>query len=319
MNRSWSIPGEVKAIEPRSLDRERMGWLRPYVRQSSLDVRLKWQTGARRLLDFLLVHIISGDGLFIVDHVKYQVSENSLVWIPPDTDHEMYGYGPRMELGYIHFDLIYDPERSHWDAMIPDRVCNLTRYKTLLHPAIPDAEIASWSGVLFRGNTPPPVARQIHQIIQLHRREGRHTLQLSAMQMELVAMISDARSRSSHQTKQIQLFQKAAQAISEAVDREPDLQKLAADLKISSSHLRNLFHHYRNCSPREFHQMARISKGCELLSYTDLNISEIADELGFGSIYSFSRAFKSVMGMSPSRFRNGGAPGEGDLNFPPGK
>lgn len=304
MIRDWSIPGEVKAVEPRPTDIERMCWIRPYVRQSSMDVRPKWQTGPRRLLDFLMVHIISGEGSFIVDNVRYPVAENSLVWIPPDTEHEMYGESPRMELGYIHFDLIYDPERSHWDAMIPERVCNLNRYRKLLHPEIPDEEIRSWSGELFHGNTPLAIRQLFHQIIQTHRREGRHTLQLGGMLTELVALISEERNYPANKIKQIQLFRKAASAISEATDREPDLKKLAAELKISTSHLRNLFHYYRNCSPRAFHQMARISKGCELLSYTDMNISEIADALGFGSIYSFSRAFKSVMGMSPSRFRS---------------
>lgn len=283
-----------------------MNWLRPYVRQSSLDLRTQWQTSKRRLLDYLLVHIISGEGLFIVDNVRYQVKENTLVWIPPNTDHEMYGVSPSMQLGYIHFDLIYDPERSHWNAMIPGRVCDLSNYRELLHPEIPDDEVASWSGVLFSGNTPPQLTQLIHRIILTHRREGRHTLQLGAMLMEMIALISEEKKQPVEKIKQLQLFRKTAMRIAEATDQELNLKSLAKELKISTSHLRYLFHYYRNCSPRAYHQMVRISKGCELLSYTEMNVSEVADALGFGSIYSFSRAFKGIMNMSPSQFRNSG-------------
>ncbi len=41
------------------------------------------------------------------------------------------------------------------------------------------------------------------------------------------------------------------------------------------------------------------------LQYTSLSVKEIADELGFGDQFRFSRAFKAAVGVSPQAFRDG--------------
>ena len=56
-------------------------------------------------------------------------------------------------------------------------------------------------------------------------------------------------------------------------------------------------------SPSEYVAELRISKAKELLLNEDINISEIAQECGFSSLYSFSRAFKENVGISPIKFR----------------
>jgi len=47
-----------------------------------------------------------------------------------------------------------------------------------------------------------------------------------------------------------------------------------------------------------------IEKAKEKLSTTNLSVSEIAYELGFVHIQSFSKLFKSKSGMSPLKFRS---------------
>lgn len=46
----------------------------------------------------------------------------------------------------------------------------------------------------------------------------------------------------------------------------------------------------------------------ELLSYRQLNISEIADRAGYSSVAHLSRQFKSVTGLTPSDFIKGSLP-----------
>jgi AraC-like DNA-binding protein len=41
----------------------------------------------------------------------------------------------------------------------------------------------------------------------------------------------------------------------------------------------------------------------EYLQFTTLNITQIAEKLGFENIYYFSRKFKSFYGISPSEYR----------------
>lgn len=46
----------------------------------------------------------------------------------------------------------------------------------------------------------------------------------------------------------------------------------------------------------------------ELLSYRQLNISEIADRAGYSSVAHLSRQFKSVTGLTPTEFTKGSLP-----------
>ena len=47
----------------------------------------------------------------------------------------------------------------------------------------------------------------------------------------------------------------------------------------------------------------RLKQAQMLLRYSPLSISEIADSVGFGSIFYFSKAFKSAFGLSPTEYR----------------
>ena len=73
-----------------------LDWIRPYVRQCGDQRRPPWKLEDRCLLDFLLVYIAEGTGLFVIDGVRYDVAPGELYWIPPRTVHHMEGYPPSM-------------------------------------------------------------------------------------------------------------------------------------------------------------------------------------------------------------------------------
>ena len=56
-------------------------------------------------------------------------------------------------------------------------------------------------------------------------------------------------------------------------------------------------------SPAQYLRQVRMGKARELLSATDLEIVDIAIQVGYNSHSAFTRAFKSVNGMSPQEFR----------------
>jgi AraC family transcriptional regulator of arabinose operon len=47
----------------------------------------------------------------------------------------------------------------------------------------------------------------------------------------------------------------------------------------------------------------KIQKACQYLHFTDDRINQIADQLGIGDSYYFSRLFKKLMGISPVEYR----------------
>ena len=89
-----------------------------------------------------------------------------------------------------------------------------------------------------------------------------------------------------------------------SVRENPDpLKKLAEKNGISPGHLRLLCKKNIGKTPSQIRSNMRVWTAESLLANSDLNISEIAQKLGFKSIYAFSRFFKKHRNISPLNFR----------------
>jgi AraC-like DNA-binding protein len=74
-------------------------------------------------------------------------------------------------------------------------------------------------------------------------------------------------------------------------------------LNISTTYLRSLLKSLTGLSTQQHIHEKLIAKAKEKLSTTDLSVSEIAYELGFEHLQSFSKLFKSKTKLSPVEFR----------------
>jgi AraC-like DNA-binding protein len=91
----------------------------------------------------------------------------------------------------------------------------------------------------------------------------------------------------------------------------PNLKEIARALGISPSHLRARFRASCGVSIGRHLRRLRLEQACGLLRLGPQRVSEVAEQCGFTSIYSFSRAFRLAYGISPLAFRHSGkaAPG----------
>lgn len=89
----------------------------------------------------------------------------------------------------------------------------------------------------------------------------------------------------------------------------PSIKELARALGISPSHLRARFRASCGVSIGRHLRRLRLEQACGLLRLGPQRVSEIAEQCGFGSIYSFSRAFRLAYDISPLAFRHSGQAG----------
>ena len=71
---------------------------------------------------------------------------------------------------------------------------------------------------------------------------------------------------------------------------------------MSTVYFRKLFTEAYGMPPMRYVRQKRIEKAQNLLENGFTNISEIADSVGFNSIYHFSKTFKQLIGTSPSNY-----------------
>lgn len=83
----------------------------------------------------------------------------------------------------------------------------------------------------------------------------------------------------------------------------PTIRELAADLGMSPSNLRTRFRNSCGVSLGRHMRELRLERACGLLRMTPARISEIAEQCGFNSLFSFSRAFSVRYGQSPKAWR----------------
>lgn len=73
----------------------------------------------------------------------------------------------------------------------------------------------------------------------------------------------------------------------------------------SPTHFRRLFLKHNRQSPREAHPAAKMRRACDNLVYSDLTITEIADQFEFINVHNFSRAFRKAVGQPPTAYHAG--------------
>ena len=100
-----------------------------------------------------------------------------------------------------------------------------------------------------------------------------------------------------------QAVEKAKFFFRENLEGPLDIKELMRELPMSYSKFRKLFKEATGEAPNQYHLNLRLDKARELLSTTNLNVSEVAYSLGFDSVFYFSKLFKSKNGLSPKSYR----------------
>jgi AraC-like DNA-binding protein len=87
-----------------------------------------------------------------------------------------------------------------------------------------------------------------------------------------------------------------------------DTASLARIAHVSEAHFIRTFGSTFGETPHRYLQRRRVERAMFLLVQTDRSVTEICLDVGFASLGTFSRTFRTIVGMSPTSFRAGGDP-----------
>jgi AraC-like DNA-binding protein len=93
----------------------------------------------------------------------------------------------------------------------------------------------------------------------------------------------------------------------DAMDRsyaEPlDVATVARIAHVSEAHFTRTFRATFGETPHRYLRRRRIERAMFLLRETDRSVTEISHQVGFGSLGTFSRTFRDIVGRSPRTYR----------------
>ena len=102
----------------------------------------------------------------------------------------------------------------------------------------------------------------------------------------------------------ISTLQEILNYCSENFSGEITLDDVSDALHINKYHISHLLNDKLGLSFNAHINSLRINRACDLIEDTDKKMADISEEVGFGSIRSFNRAFFAIMDMSPIEYRN---------------
>lgn len=242
-----------------------------------------WEQG-RILKEFQVIYISRGRGSFESETTGLvQVREGSVLLLVPGVWHR---YRPVAATGWTEC----------WIGFGGDYAERIMKQFFPLH------------GGVIRAGVDEGLFMQIRSMNQLLQdAPPGHQQLLAARTIEILARIRSLEMGLSESRRRMTgALQEARRFLSVHSREEVDMTALARQLGLSYSRFRTMFRQNTGMAPGQYLIHIRINRAVELLTDTELGIGEIAGQLGFSSVYYFSRLFKQKTGMAPLAFRRKG-------------
>ncbi len=94
------------------------------------------------------------------------------------------------------------------------------------------------------------------------------------------------------------------------------MEEIAARLKISTRQFERVFQSATGMSPNRFYRLLRLRYGLWMLKTSPRSVTDVALEAGFADCAHFSRHFRDVFGINPSKVRKQAETVEADMILP---
>jgi len=253
--------------------------------------------------DHVFTYIEQGEAQFILNGMQYELHAGDALLMPPFMLHFIQSASAVPLIQYIvHFDLYPSEERIKWrDAGIKhEEQRRIPQHETLLMNVNPISHIQP-SDQLY-------VKRRFLTLMHLFTTDQPFIeLQMKAIMLELLAIYLrnqiEQEQRHGKQTKGWSAIEQSIHFVQEHYHLASlDRSMIARHAKLSPNHLSFLFKEQLNLSLHKFVNYVRIEQAKKLMLDRSLTIGQIAERVGYTSIYSFSRGFKSMTGITASQF-----------------
>ena len=274
---------------------------------SEFKAKPNWHQRERILYDHLIEYIYDGRGQYIIQNERFQVSRGDVVLIPPGVVHSIKADSEYPFLRQcVHFDFSYV---SGCDSMpswewFPDEL-----QEDKIHPAPIFSEDLNFPPVCPMLHVPKIRSLFARLFREMYHKEPAYKLAVKACMLDILllihrnALLGDMESSEESSLVLPKAVADAKKFMEVNLRKKLTLSAIAGVAHYHPVHFERLFKRFMGCPPIEYLLEVRISKAKEFLEDSNLNIGEIALEVGFDSVQYFSLAFKKLVGLSPRHYR----------------
>ncbi|EHI99659.1 transcriptional regulator, AraC family [Clostridium sp. DL-VIII] len=120
------------------------------------------------------------------------------------------------------------------------------------------------------------------------------------------ALLENSASNNTNKATNLQEFyvREAINYIEKNYNNNISVEDIAKWCNLDRSYFGKIFKSSMKTTPQEFLIKYRLSKACEMLKDKNISIKDIAELTGYPNQFYFSKAFKNVYNITPSKWRN---------------
>lgn len=280
-----------------------MNQLSPYVRRAWNHRALEMKLKARIIFDYELLYLEKGQLTIRITDTTHTLRAGDIVLFKPGVEHEFISSEGECWMPHIHFDAMYEDNFEEVSINYKNAGECTDQEKALIRQDVL-GEVLQFPDVI-RIHNHSDVLKTLQKLVYAYERRD---LEFAILQKSLVLRLiyllakgleaSSAAGLSAHHKS----LDTVATYIMEHFDQTLHLDELSKMATLSVFHFSRIFKQKYGLTPHQFQMRYRIEKAKELLMYSPLTITSIAEKVGYGSVFAFSKAFKQIEGVSPRKF-----------------
>ena len=230
--------------------------------------------------EFIILYCIEGEGDIEIETEDFKLEQDTFIIIPPNVQHHYYSS-------------ITKPWTIYWAHFKGEKA------ETLYNRYYTDGPYLT---KVYRGREKfQQKFRRIIAVMEIDFQSA--TLDFSnIMLFDLVSMMMLGE-RFTPSRGQEDTITKSIDFMSENISTNLKVAELAEEQNLSVSRYSKLFKEKTGYSAIQYFLKLKIEKACQELYFTDISVKEVSLKFGFDDPYYFSRVFKKIMGMPPSKYR----------------
>lgn len=236
---------------------------------------------------YVLIYCVEGSGWYKIHNKTYEVKQNEYFILPKGQPHE-YGSveNKHWTIYWLHFSGDHAPIYAQ-GAATPSKI-NVTINSRIGY------RISIFEEILYTLQKQNDIEDLRYASSLLH-----HFL----ASIRYLQQYRGATNLPSGE-KNINVVDAAIHFMKENIENKIKLEDVLNYTGYASSHFNTLFKKQTGYSPLQYFNKIKIEYACKMLANTNLKINQICFKLGIEDSLYFSRLFRKIMGMSPSKYRN---------------
>lgn len=239
----------------------------------------QWGPGIRD--HYLIHHIVSGKGYYVVGSKTYMLTAGDTFLVYPLT-----------EITYYADE--YEPWEYYWVGFSGSDAASI----------ISASEFSKEVPVLFGQENSPMIKNYLLQIYEARGQDLSHAVKMTGLLYLTLALFLKPSDLSEKKNSGPNYLQTAITYMNYHYPYAISIDDVADFTGISRSHLYRIFMSHTGQSPKAYLSELRIRQACTLMKKSDISVTAIAASVGFENSLYFSKAFKKIKGMTPTEYRN---------------